>query len=59
MPKITDYRVVLHTNLKDLSEAIRQHIKTGWQPLGGVAFSTAGWAQAIIKSGDEPFRGSA
>lgn len=34
---ITDYDVVTATHLADLQDRVRQRIKSGWQPIGGIA----------------------
>lgn len=34
---ITDYNVVTATHLADLQDRVREKIKSGWQPLGGIA----------------------
>ena len=34
---ITDYNVVTATHLADLQDRVRQKIKSGWQPIGGIA----------------------
>ena len=34
---ITDYEVVTATHIADVQDRVRQRIKTGWQPIGGIA----------------------
>ena len=59
---ITDYEVVTATHVADLQDRVRQRIKTGWQPIGGIAMlheEEAGtnkphmvFAQAIVLAQD-------
>ena len=34
---ITDYEVVTATHVGDLQDRVRERIRTGWQPIGGIA----------------------
>jgi hypothetical protein len=34
---ITNYEVITATHLGDLQDRVRERIKTGWQPIGGIA----------------------
>ena len=59
---ITDYEIVTATHVADLQDRVRQRIKTGWQPIGGIAMlheEEAGtskphmvFAQAIVLAPD-------
>jgi len=57
---ITDYEIVTATRVRELQDRVRERIKSGWQPLGGIALlheEEAGdqkphlvFAQAIVSS---------
>jgi hypothetical protein len=34
---IVDYEVITSTRISDLQDRVRERIKSGWQPIGGVA----------------------
>lgn len=55
-PKITDYKILKHSQSGYLQMVVAEHIIRGWQPLGGVAvylYTTSGnyteYYQAIVK----------
>lgn len=63
---ITDYEIVTATRVRELQDRVRERIKSGWQPLGGIALlheEEAGdqkphlvFAQAIVASNGGPSR---
>jgi uncharacterized protein DUF1737 len=57
---ITDYEVVTATHIADLQDRVREKIKAGWRPIGGIALlheEEAGrnkphmvFAQAVVRA---------
>ena len=37
---IDDYHILMNLQMFDLMDAVKQHIRDGWEPLGGVAVMT-------------------
>ena len=57
-PKITDYKILTHGDVAELSQKVREHISKGWQPQGAAIMATgqeSGWgtdtyfAQTMVK----------
>lgn len=40
-PMIKDYKIVVAENVQELTTKVQAEIKKGWEPLGGLAISTA------------------
>lgn len=47
---ITDYRIIIEEHLHSLERNVNEHIRNGWQPLGGISSSLNGnHIQAMVK----------
>lgn len=52
--KIVDYVVLFQQSPVMMDQAVKNRIKDGWQPQGGVACAENGWfAQAMVKYAEE------
>lgn len=58
MEKITEYKVLVHSDQTELMQLVNDAIKDGWQPQGGVSVplfintlgqETVFFAQAVVK----------
>lgn len=51
--KIVDYVLIHEWDLSKLEDVVIQHIKNGWQPIGGVSFASddanRDYVQAMVK----------
>jgi hypothetical protein len=50
MTQIVAYVILHGTTIKQLEEAVKEHISKGWQPLGGLAVSGTDFYQAMVGS---------
>ena len=42
------YRIVTGNNVVDLAQQVNSHLKTGWEPQGGLVVSGQMYAQAVV-----------
>lgn len=48
--RVTDYTILTSTSLKGLVDGVRDLLRQGWQPLGGVSVEPSPrFAQAMVK----------
>jgi len=47
--EIVDYCVANRYRLVELIQDVRELMKTGWQPLGGICHSDSGYDQAMVR----------
>jgi hypothetical protein len=46
---MNEYRVLLAPNLQELSEAVKDLMKQGWRPQGGVVIDKTLFYQAMVR----------
>lgn len=47
---LLEYKVLVGSNLAEITKVVNEHIKAGYKPQGGIHHELgASWAQAVIK----------
>lgn len=53
MQKIVEYTLTGNSTLEGFRSMVSEHIKLGWQPLGGVSVDDGYFYQAMVKYEDD------
>jgi len=58
MKTIVDYQIAFSSSLSELESAVKRLLKSGWQPLGGIAQDyvegMSRYAQVMVRHEDNP-----
>jgi len=49
MLTVMDYKILYELHAQTLQADVKNHIKNGWVPQGGIARGEGMWAQAMVK----------